>query len=440
MDKIIEPTVVLLILSLITEKISNFIKLQYEGLCTKHSNILEENLRGKKIQKLTILIGIFVALISKVNFFELFQEGSNLFWDRDDIKGIHLLENILGSVISGLFLSLGSRFFHDLLDILLEVKNLKRKVSDRANWDFENVKEIDDYLQRNDQSEIKTFLNNSFEKIKGYQFYELNYEDSAIKVYVNKGTTGISNMIPYKGANGKVKIFKVDIIESAEIKALSTNLKPSDEIANQYPYLNYLKGSLGLPVYRNNDKKQFILTCYHAVWNKDHNWDVFIPVGKEDVVSPLNGSAIGKIKFAFKNSDLDVALIEPNEDVRVDSSVPLLTSPKSIRSLDLSDKQKKTILKIKSLSNHDQPTVGYVHDIDVTANIKYPDGIYRKLNNLIHIKSFDNTPFSVSGDSGALVLDEWDYAVGIIVAGNDRNVSFAMPISTIFESLNLKLN
>lgn len=440
MDKVIQPTIVLLILSLITEKIANFWKLQYESLANKKELDTEEKLREKNIQLITIVIGIVVSLISKANLFDFFKDNFNLFWTAEDFKGLTLLSNIVGSIVSGLFLSLGSKFFHDLLDMLLQVKNLKRKLNDKADWEFDNIADVDDYMQGSDVKKLKIFLEDTFKPIQGYYFNELDYENQIIKVHVKKGTIGIQNAIPFKALTGKTKLFKVQIIEEEdEIKTLALTIKPSDEIANQNAYRNALKGSVAYPVVRNSDNKKFILTCYHAVWNENHDWDIFLPIGKEDVVHPINGSAIGKIKFAFKNSRLDVALIEPNEDITLDENIPLLNIPKAMRKIDETDKKRKTTVSIKSTTNDNAPTIGYIYDVDVSANIKYPDGQYRALNNLIRIKPFNNSPFSVGGDSGSLVVDEWNYAVGIIVAGNEKDITFVIPIATIFENLNLKI-
>jgi hypothetical protein len=440
MDKIIQPTIVLLILSLITEKIANFWKLQYESLAKKKDLETDEKLREKNIQLITIVVGIIISLISKANLFNFFKDNFSLFWTVEDFKGLTLFSNIVGSIVSGLFLSLGSKFFHDLLDLLLQVKNLKRKLNDKADWEFNNISEVDEYIQGNDVKKLKQILDDTFKSIQGYYFNEVDYENQLIKVHVKKGTTDIQDTIPFKALTGKTKLFKVQIIEEAdEIKTLGMKLKPSDEIANQDAYRNALKGSISYPVVRNSDNKSFILTCYHAVWNENHDWDIFLPIGKEDVVHPLNGSVIGKIKFAFKNSRLDVALIEPNANVSIDTSIPLLDTPKATRKIDDADIRRKTTVKIKSITNSKITTSGKIEDVEVSATIKYPDGQYRSLNNLFRIKPMDNNPFSIGGDSGSLVVDEWNYAVGIVVAGNEKDITFAIPINTIFESLNLKI-
>jgi hypothetical protein len=234
MDKVIQPTIVLLILSLITERIVNFIKFQYNSLASKHNTYFAEKIREKQIQTMSILVGIAIALIAKANLFDFFKDDFNLFWIPDDFKGWKLLSNIVGSIISGMFLSLGSKFFHDLLDVLLQVKNLKRKLNEKADWEFDNINEVDDYIKGNDIKRLKIFLDDTFKTIQGYFFYELDYENQAVKIHVKEGTTGIQNTIPFKTLTGKTKLLRVKIVlEENDIKTLSSAIKPSDEIANQ---------------------------------------------------------------------------------------------------------------------------------------------------------------------------------------------------------------
>ncbi|EZH73670.1 hypothetical protein ATO12_17185 [Aquimarina atlantica] len=439
MDRIIEATLILLILSLITEKVSNFIKMQFQGLYLKYRESQIEKEREKKIQTLTIVVGVVVALLAKANLFLLYDDKFELFWTHTSEKE-NILSNIIGSIIAGLFLSLGSKFFHDLLDMLLQVKNLKRKLNDKADWEFENIQQVDGYIKSQDISHLKDYLNNTFKGNEGFLFYELDYENQVIKVFVRTGSTDIQNVVPYKSKLGKTRLFKVEVIETdSEIKTLGQVLRPSDEIANNDAYRNSLKGSIAYPVVGYEDNTSYILTCYHTIWNQGHNWDIFIPIGKEEIVHPLNGLSIGSVVYAFKNSWLDVALIKPNNDVDFALQIPLLEAPKGTREIDALDVERKTTVYIKSSLDNNKASSGYINDTGVMSYIRYPDGRIRSLENLIKVKPYGTRPFSTSGDSGSLVLDQWGYAIGIVVAGNEIDTTFIIPISTIFDNLNLKI-
>jgi hypothetical protein len=57
----------------------------------------------------------------------------------------------------------------------------------------------------------------------------------------------------------------------------------------------------------------------------------------------------------------------------------------------------------------------------------------------IEIKSVDGVPFSLGGDSGALVLDADGLAVGLLFGGNDCDTSWANPIRTVLDALAVRL-
>ncbi|MFM6474455.1 MAG: SUMF1/EgtB/PvdO family nonheme iron enzyme [Dolichospermum sp.] len=69
----------------------------------------------------------------------------------------------------------------------------------------------------------------------------------------------------------------------------------------------------------------------------------------------------------------------------------------------------------------------------------------RSFENMIEIEGEGEQPFSQSGDSGSLVFDKDGYAIGIIIAGsnqggkNNQGLTYAMPIETILNALDLEL-
>lgn len=140
----IKITLVLLILSLIVEKITGFVKLYYPSLYGKTFSEDDEKFREKKIQRNSIIIGIIVALLSNANFFKLLGGEEMIYWS-DDPEGI-TIKAILGCLISGIFLSQGSKFFHDLLDTLLYAKKMKKGLyenQDMINEQIKNGENID---------------------------------------------------------------------------------------------------------------------------------------------------------------------------------------------------------------------------------------------------------------------------------------------------------
>lgn len=211
MDQVIQPTIVLLILSLVTEKMANFYK--------THSRIIahekNERARSAKIQFATILIGVGVALICKLNLFEIFRTDFVLFWNTSaDWENYKWISNVLGSVISGFFLSLGSKFFHDLLDLLLEAKNLKKKMSLRAGSGLDAIEELEERLSATDNKHIRIFLDTMLLDIDGVKRYELNEEKGTVSIFSKSPLTGVPKTIPFTTLGGKTKLFKVNLVTS----------------------------------------------------------------------------------------------------------------------------------------------------------------------------------------------------------------------------------
>jgi hypothetical protein len=128
--EISQTVTVLLILSLTTEKIANVIKLHVYKSNPKDAegNDLTgaalDTAKEKRIQTISILTGLTVALIAKADLFAMFTgKDFTFFWENSAVT----VSCIIGSLLTGGFLSLGSQFFHDLLALLFQVKNMKSK-------------------------------------------------------------------------------------------------------------------------------------------------------------------------------------------------------------------------------------------------------------------------------------------------------------------------
>ena len=140
---VVSIVLTLFILSLITERISEFIKNQFKSLYMKTENNPE--LAKKRERVILILsgsVGIVLALICNADFFTLIAEKGVIV----PISSIHELtfKSVIGCIITGLFLGQGSKFFHDLLDALLYYKNVKKALY--------NKNEIENQLLKSNKS------------------------------------------------------------------------------------------------------------------------------------------------------------------------------------------------------------------------------------------------------------------------------------------------
>lgn len=128
-DILVSLVVVLLPLSFIAERFSNFLKLilpsegklGFGNIRHKEEDQKKEKIRERKIFLISLLSGEIVAFALKADLFQIIENGK-IGWNQSSDN----LLWIVGCIFTGFFLSWGSKFWHDLLGILLEVKNLRK--------------------------------------------------------------------------------------------------------------------------------------------------------------------------------------------------------------------------------------------------------------------------------------------------------------------------
>lgn len=127
-DALIVLLTILLPLSFIAERITNLIKLfipeGFLGLGNvryKEDDPIMEKKRERRIFAISLISGELVAFALKADLFTIINQGA--FGWTNSTTGHSW---IIGCVFTGFFLSWGSKFWHDLLEILLEMKNIRR--------------------------------------------------------------------------------------------------------------------------------------------------------------------------------------------------------------------------------------------------------------------------------------------------------------------------
>lgn len=128
-DILVSLVVVLLPLSFIAERFSQFFKLilpsqgklGFGNIRHKEDDVKKEKIRERKIFLLSLLSGEIVAFSLKADLFQIIENGK-IGWGQNSDSLIW----IVGCLFTGFFLSWGSKFWHDLLGILFEVKNLRK--------------------------------------------------------------------------------------------------------------------------------------------------------------------------------------------------------------------------------------------------------------------------------------------------------------------------
>jgi len=164
LEKLLAVASSFLILSLVVERIADFIKLRSKDLRTKFDRTTEpdkEKEREKGIVTRSIIIGVLVALALKADCIQMFvsgEPGEVLGWENvlmyeettvDQFtpanyyyfKALTLQETnafgflyrwvqvLIGITLTGFALSFGSKFWHDLVGLLYEIKEVRAKIT-----------------------------------------------------------------------------------------------------------------------------------------------------------------------------------------------------------------------------------------------------------------------------------------------------------------------
>ncbi|MEM9001457.1 MAG: hypothetical protein AAGB24_14435 [Bacteroidota bacterium] len=123
---------ILFALSLIAERISNVIKLNWKSLRERLQSKKEEKIRERNILWLALFSGCLVSFLAGADLFHLIN-NAELIAVADYFKDYG--KPILGMLLTGFFISLGSKFWHDVLDIVLKFSELGRFRAEKQEMD-----------------------------------------------------------------------------------------------------------------------------------------------------------------------------------------------------------------------------------------------------------------------------------------------------------------
>jgi hypothetical protein len=137
LQQIIQLVTILFLLSMVCERIADFLK---HYLCgSDFFNIGDtitkfpgqdnkEQARAYRVLKINVWCGIITAAILKADLIKIFNKiddpGKTIGWSN--ISEYTILDGVFlipGIILTGCFISFGSKFWHDLLDLLYQIKN-----------------------------------------------------------------------------------------------------------------------------------------------------------------------------------------------------------------------------------------------------------------------------------------------------------------------------
>lgn len=462
LQQIIQLVIILFLLSMVCERIADFLKnylsdsyilkikkefFKVGNTITKFPNDdAKEKARAFRILKINVWSGILLALILKADLIKIFnnitEPGRTLGWNNiTEYKALDFVLLPFGIILTGCFISFGSKFWHDLLDILYEIKNTKRILADPDTYKVDNTKSLQKLFDTYQSDFMKAAYLEAKTKYMAMESVKAiaiksNDQGYYFEITVNEPNPDIQPFHQYLLDDGTPKNIPIKIVVVSDpIIAQSINL--ASRIFDINEPSNW--GTLGVVVKMQGQEstKKYLLTCCH---------NIIKPVRKITENEPHQIKAatmnpatfeIGTVYKGDRDHEMDAALIEIQTN-EIINSVPQMGYPQKARQLLNKDAGNVTayIYGARSATENQTISKGIVTSIYNTIKIKYGEE-YFTLINMIAISNNDRA-VSKGGDSGACVLDSDNNVIGLVVAG-DSQTTYVMPIKTLLTKLNVQL-
>ena len=464
LEKLITLVITLFTLSLISERVINWIKLYFgqagkKLLCftgidediSKQSDDPRLNAkRDRKILGLNIVVGILVAFLVHANLFDFLRLDnpakhlgwSDINWPQQPAEWVSfVLYTLIGCTVSGLCMSMGSKFWHDTLDLLFYTKNLRQKLSEKETFTMKSPDQLEEWLGMNKSEILNQVLQKNKQLIESLQYVvgygivlDNNGEENIEITSSSEEISHIPSTLPFILPNGHVQNIPIRIRVSTSAKTQAIVHQPA---TNESLLRN--KGTIGLMVRKRNDldKKCYYLSCYHVLKSYQHDYSRFVANQQEQIIDPeKNGAFVGKLVEGLRTPLVDAAICTIENNV---SKIPVIKATSTRLLKEKSDYHK---VRFQFWGATSKKTYCYVRSLNYSLSLLYPisatENEFFSLNNLIIVNNADGFSPSKEGDSGAIITDERNCVVGMLVGG-DSLQSYVIPINTILDSMDLEI-
>jgi hypothetical protein len=405
---------------------------------------VDQRAQEKEVTALSFIVGFLVAYCFNANLFNLFKPAAQLGWGETApfVKEPWYALNpqyfdtgilaVIGFLLTAFFLAFGSKFFHDLLDTLLQVKNLKRKLNDRETYTVETIQELEEQLKYTQGQLVRLAIEQNkqwLEKLSNFlsihEGIDTSTRDTRI-AYLNitdNNISGLPSSLPYTLADKKQRTVPLKIIANVQIASVTRR------IFNEQ-HQNYF-GSVGLPLLMENEL--WILTCAHVLTNGDFDpklQGTLSGPGRARFSIANTSEHSGTWSYAYQDKEFDIALVKPEQPELIKPS-GLLSEP-----FNLGSHAGRITVSFEGAASSGS---GYVFAEEVEEPIRFANQTVR-MKGLLKISAADRlSSISKRGDSGAALYTSDNRAVGIIIASNDF-FTYAMSLEKIMSGWNAKIH
>lgn len=433
---------IMFVLSQISERVSNFLKLYLPSKLVGNLSYREvDPAKEKKREKRILLLSWISGMITSLLFWQLLDKG-----DLDEKSPLFFLNSYkkewwfyLGISI---FLSFGAKFWHDFLDIIFLYKNSKRALQDPETYQGDSIEYINDRLEKNQYQIARNAWEkqkDSWQRKKGVVAVAIGFSatgSAEFRIYVQDKDVakGIEKETIWIDEKGWAHHIPIQVIVSGEVhtqegKWLSGGIYNFSNIEKQ--------GTIGYVFSDNETKDIYILSCYH-VMRHEHPWNFFRIRNNEQIRYGKQQEHVAHLIAGYRNSDMDIALAQIT-DIQ---TIPIDELPKIERSAHVDKSWIGKKVKIKGLTSGNVDAIIYEPNVE-QVNVRYGDGSAYTFCSFFSLCLPESitTLKSVTkpGDSGALVYHEaTKTALGFIVGGND-SLSYAMKISVVEKKIGISI-
>jgi hypothetical protein len=228
------------------------------------------------------------------------------------------------------------------------------------------------------------------------------------------------------------------VTRTGRIRACARPAQGGDSIGHP----NGITGTLGALV-ENKNHQRFILSCNHVIADVNRGKkgvdDIWQP-GRKD-----SGKAKDKIGTLHDFKPLNLGGVVSNDiDAAVCTATPAASALAGIRTLGpISgiDTNPPLRIKVRKEGRTTNVTDGVLRMKKLSMIVRYADGSDALFDDQFGIiGTSTKTYFSEQGDSGAIVMDDSNRAVGLLIADSDGvDVSYANPIKPVLDYFGVTL-
>ena len=357
-----------------------------------------------------------------------------------------------GILITALALSLGAQFWFDLLKKLVALRGagIKPEENEEKKKQLEKLKLTGDTITSKDPVEIAISENRGYwESLPGFIAYNTIVEDDGNR-YIEVSLAENVIKVPPKDLKTSVLI---ELTKSVDVMIKFKRAKLGEFAQLQHTDFEPMKGHLylestktyGTPaglVKNRRTNKIAVLTCGHVARPAKYSGylsDTDTPVKLYEGPATKEYSFVGKVRNVVMSSYADGGLIDIDPGIN-ENQFFKITKIEAVNYYHLGKK-----FHINNIGGETKEAVL----IDFKRNYAFDDNGKKNARflNLLMFKPIKDGDFmSLPGDSGALVMNERDVPVAIIMGGSEENqkgkrikYSYAIQLTDLKEILQFDL-